>query len=278
VQNIRMRKKLLMVLMCMFVLVAGCSKKPLKNMTMGQVRQLVFNWNSGKLPEQQVEGADEIRKELEVFEKQLKEQEVEDREQLDILWTQISKQKSDSENEVHFLEKQYRAAEAETLKQRILLRKKKDEAFSEYCTSRAKGTNEEERMFKRKFEIANQELKAQSDLQSQERQQHSKKLNLLRGKSREQWEAAKEKHTVLKQKLDAQRSEFYHKISPLNKRLASDYSVKTFYKMFGEPRDNSLIGDNYYFKYRCKDGIVVLEIPAANFDYDHVVIMGVSVL
>ena len=66
-QDIRMCKKLLMVLMCMCVLVAGCSKKPsaakpLKSMTIGQVRQLVLNWGYGKLPEQQVEGADEIRK------------------------------------------------------------------------------------------------------------------------------------------------------------------------------------------------------------------------
>jgi hypothetical protein len=56
------------------------------------------------------------------------------------------------------------------------------------------------------------------------------------------------------------------------------HSVKTFYKVFGEPKERSLIGDSYYFQYRCKDGIVILDIQAWHFDYDRVIINGVSVL
>lgn len=56
------------------------------------------------------------------------------------------------------------------------------------------------------------------------------------------------------------------------------HSVKTFYKVFGEPKDKSLIGKSYYFQYQCKDGIVILEIDAYSFDYDRVIIKGVSVL
>lgn len=55
-------------------------------------------------------------------------------------------------------------------------------------------------------------------------------------------------------------------------------SVKTFYKVFGEPKERSLIGDSYYFQYRCKDGIVIIDINAYMYDRDRVIINGVSVL
>ncbi len=279
-----------MVLMCMCILVAGCSKKPstvkpLKSMTIGQVRQLVLDWGYGKLPEQQVEGADEIRKELEVLEKQLKEQETKDSKQLDILWVQISKQKADCENQVHLLRKQYEAEAAESLKQLHLLKEKKIEAFREYgkISGLWKGTNEEERRWaaiKRKYEIAEKEWKAQLDLQPQYWPvNYNKRLNLRRKKCKEQWKPAEEEHGVLKEQLRVQQREFYNKkISPLKERLEPDDSVKTFYKVFGKPKGKSLIGDNYYFQYRCKGGIVLLEINAHYFDNDKVLIQSVSVL
>jgi len=283
-----MCKKLLMILVC--VLIAGCSKKPsaakpLKSMTIEQVRQLVFEWNRGKLPEQQVEGADEIRKELEVLEKQLKEQETKDSKQLDILRVQISKQKADCENEVHLLRKQYEAEAAESLKQLRLLREKKEEAFREYgkISSKYNGTPEEERRWaaiKEEYEAAKKAWKAQLDLQSQHSPlSYNKRLDLCSKKCKEQWEPAEEKYGVLKEQFRVQQQEFYNKnISPLKKRLAPDESVETFYKVFGKPKDKSLIGDNYYFQYRCKDGLVVLEIYASLFDNDEVVIRDVSVL
>lgn len=56
-------------------------------------------------------------------------------------------------------------------------------------------------------------------------------------------------------------------------------SVETFYKVFGKPKDKSLIGDSYYFRYQCKDGIVIIDINAWAFDHDYgVQILGVSVL
>lgn len=286
----RMCKKLLMMLMCICVLVAGCSKKPLNSMTIGQVRQLVLDWGYGKLPEQQVEGADEIRKELEVLEEQLKEQEAKDKAQLDLLWKQISEQKADRENQVHLLRKQYEAEAAESLKQLRLLEEKKLEAFREYSeipvgwrAGLSKGTNEEERRWaaiKMKYEIAKKEWEAQSDLQPQYYPvNYNKRLDPREEQCREQWQEAEGKHSSLKAQLRLQQGEFSDKkIGPLRKRLEPDESVKTFYKVFGEPKDKSLIGDNYYFRYRCKDGLVVLEIYASLFDNDRVIIKDVSML
>lgn len=208
-----MCKKLLTMLMCVCVLIAGCSKKPsaakpLKSMTIGQVRQLVLNWGYGKLPEQQVEGADEIRKELEVLEKQLKEQETKDSNQLDVLWVQINKQKANCEDQVNLLRKQYEAEAAESLKQLHILEEKKLEAFREYSKISGlwKGTNEEERRWaaiKRKYEIAEKEWKAQLDLQPQYWPvNYNKRLNLRRKKCKEQWEPPRKSMGFLRNNLE----------------------------------------------------------------------------
>lgn len=289
-QYIRMCKKLLLILMCMCVLVAGCSKKPsavklLDSMTIGQVRQLVLDWGYGKLPEQQVEGADEIRKELEILEDQLAEQEAKDSKQLDILWVQIGKQKADRENQVDILRKQYEAEAAESLKQLQLMEEKKIEAFREYSKIAGlwKGTNKEERrwaVIKRKYEVAAKAWKSQLDLQPQYWPvNYNKILNPRRKQCKEQWQEAVEKHSSLKAQLKLQRVEFHEKkIASLKEHLKADNSVETFYKVFGKPKNKSLIGNDYYFQYRCKDGIGVLEINAHYFDNDKVLIQTVSVL
>ena len=171
------------------------------------------------------------------------------------------------------------------MKQLHILEEKKLEAFREYSKISGlwKGTNEEERRWaaiKRKYEIAEKEWKAQLDLQPQYWPvNYNKRLNLRRKKCKEQWEPAEEEYGVLKEQLRVQQREFYNKkISPLKERLEPDDSVKTFYKVFGKPKDKSLIGNRYYFQYRCKDGLVVLEIHPSQFDYGHVAIMDVSIL
>ena len=218
----------------MYVLIAGCSKKPLNSMTIGQVRQSVFDWDEGKLPEQQVEGADEIRKELDVLEKQLEEQEVKNKDRLELLQEEMP----DCDNKWGELVEQA------------------DEKMAEY----------------RRSDISQKEYdKLYSEL--------SNERTRLMQECREQRKTAEEKCASLKREIDVQRSEFYDKkIAPLKERLKPDKSVDTFYKVFGKPKDKSLVGDRYYFRYRCKDGLVILEIHASSFDYDEVAIMDVSVL
>jgi len=242
-QDIQMCKKLLMMLMCMCVLVTGCSKKPsaakpLKSMTIGQVRQLRFDWTEGKLPEQQPQGAAEIRKQLEVFEKQLKEQKVKDEKRLNLLREQIP-----SVQDMVYLHID-----------------QKREQLTKWKHSQYTGEITKEEKTRLITELRN------------------KQARLIR-ECKEQRKAAQEKYAIIKEQLRVQQREFYQKnILSLEKQLEPDDSVNTFYKVFGKPKDKSLIGDNYYFQYRCKDGIVVLEIHASQFDYDHVAIIDVSML
>jgi len=241
-QGRRMCKKLLIMLMCMCVLVAGCSKKPsaakpLKSMTIGQVRQLVLNWGYGKLPEQQVEGADEIRKELEVLEKELTEQEAKDKNR----GIALDKQKSDLRKRISHIRSQTR-----------------DQLQAEY----------------RRSQMSHEEWKKLEKTRLEEEERILKE-------PKEQLRRAQEEYTRLytHHQLILERNAFAKaNITPLRKQLEPDKSVKTFYKVFGKPKDKSLIGDNYYLHYRCKDGIVLLEINAHYFDNDKVLIQSVSVL
>ncbi len=213
--------------------------KPLKSMTIGQVRQLVLDWGYGKLPEQQVEGADEIRKELEVLEKQFTEQKLKDENRLDLLREQIP-----SVQEMVFLHIDQKREQLTKWNR------------SQYVTGEI--TKEEK-------------ARLITELQN-------KQARLIQ-ECEEQRKAAQEEYAIIREQLGVQQREFYQKnILPLRKQLEPDKSVKTFYKVFGKPKDKSLIGDNYYFQYRCKDGIVLLEINAHYFDNDKVLIQSVSVL
>lgn len=218
--------------------IATRAAKRLKSMTIGQVRQLVLNWGYGKLPEQQVEGADEIRKELEVLEKQLTEQEAKDKNELELLASQMKEQRVEYD------------------KKQSLLRKQESKQLHEHL--RPDVPQEEYDKLKRQFT-------ANGFRRSHMRQE-------LINKGRREYRSLEDQFRV-------QQREFYNKkISPLKERLEPDDSVKTFYNVFGKPKDKSLIGDNYYFQYRCKDGIVLLEINAHYFDNDKVLIQSVSVL
>jgi hypothetical protein len=203
-------------------------------MKIGQVRQLVLDWGYGTLPEQQVEGAAEIRKELEVLEKELVEREAELDRRLSLLFEQAEE---DKEKNVSIY-----------LKEREELDK---------CL-RTPGFPQEE----------------YDKLVKEYSGRHSLRLKRVE----ELWEAYEKGQSVHSQEVSKLQSEFSEKATPLRERVIPDTSVKTFYKVFGKPKDKSLIGDNYYFQYRCKDGLVVLEIYASYFDIDSVVIRDVSVL
>lgn len=237
-----MWKKLLMMLMCICVLIAGCSKKPsttkrLKSMTIGEVRQLVFEWNEGKLPEQAYDLPDETRNELELLKKQYEEQ------------------KAKSEEQFNLLRKQRDQEYAKYSKEIDLLKEQKTEQWRKYTRYH---TDEEEgyKEGKAKWEILNKQWIEQSERHKQQQERYDEKLNLLRGQSN-----------------DLQR-----KIVAIDEQLQGNNSVETFYKVFGKPKEKSLIGDSYYFQYRCEDGIVILDIAAGFFDRDRVVISDVSVL
>lgn len=207
--------------------------KPLKSMTIGQVRQLVLDWGYGRLPEQQMEGADEIRKELEGLKKELAEQEVELRKQLDLLFEQAKDYKEKN----------------------VSISKQEREELRKYLTP----------------DFPQEEY---DKLEKEYRDRRSLRFK----RERELWDAHKKGESLYSQELSKLRSEFHGKLTPLREQLEPDESVKTFYKVFGKPKDKSLLGDNYYFHYRCKDGIVLLEINAHYFDNDKVLIQSVSVL
>lgn len=53
------------------------------------------------------------------------------------------------------------------------------------------------------------------------------------------------------------------------RKSQEDVIIRTpslFYQIFGEPKSKSLIDDYYYFYYKCKDGIVQLQIPYRVFE------------
>ena len=215
------------------------SAKSLKSMTIGQVRQLRFDWIEGKLPEQQVEGADEIRKELASSESTYKEREVEGKNRLSLLRDKIP----------------------DSTKIWSRLRRERDAKVAEYKRS-AISRGEFDR---KEYNRLDEELRDEN--------------NRILKEAREREKRGEEEYRALKNQLGVQQREFYNKkISPLRVQLAPDKSVKTFYKVFGKPKDKSLIGDRYYFQYRCKDGLVILEIDAYRFDHNQVVIWDVAVL
>jgi len=203
-------------------------------MTIEQVRQLVLDWGYGTLPEQQVEGATEIRKELEVLDKEL------------------SERKSESERRLSEQGQEIVVFKEKTLS--IYLKERED--LDKYLRTPDFPQEKYDKLVKEFNDRHSLRLKQEKEL-------------------REAYEKSSEKHYQEVRKLE---DEFNKKRDPLIKRVQPDTSVNTFYKVFGKPKDKSLIGENYYFKYRCKDGLVILEIHAYLFDTNWVVINSVSML
>lgn len=296
---------------CIVVLFAltGCSKQPLRDKSISEVKEMVKKWNFGEISEQQWKGLAIANTERDRIEAQRKneiyaaEQKAEkskeeigaeleaailknkevfaSMESWPVVWSREEKKRSEMRDKRLADEAAIAAIYQSELKSaKEAVGQKKDKAIANAIAKYEKAMKNA----RVAHNVAMQERKAQ--FKAEQKRDDTKK-----NKASAELKFAKEKAEKTKAKMNAEKNNEILVAEEKAKKaeaivdakakaeLEAELGVKSihaqslFYDVFGEPEKRQLVGDNYYFYYNCKEGMVQLDINGYLLDNEDVVLI-----
>lgn len=282
---------LVIALTMLSTLLIGCSKKPLEDKTIAEVRQMVDDWNFGRLAQQRKEPLpkgkrEAIEQEIHKAKDELNAAMLEVGalskmdaggkfvEEKDRVWKKYFNNVEASENaaksklqeERHKIDAEWKAkrneiiTEWEAKQKAIRSGGKSVSALMRELDAKYKPMIDaiDEKALNKKDELeaaTDRDLKAEKQRLYKARDETMAKLKAEYETAQQRMREAAAKSKTAKEKLRRAEAKLDTR---LEERLI--HSAPLFYKVFGKPNKKQLLGDNYYFYYKCKDGMIQLEI------------------
>jgi len=328
---------LVFVLMVLSTLLIGCSTKPLDGRSISEVEEMVNNWNTGQLPEQQklnaslqklnaflsaeVKSDDKVNSALKTVSSIRRRTRVERDKAHAAYAAAVSRIK------VEYPKVKFRKSSEsgwEIVEQYLLQRDFEQNAawrrYIEKCKKIESENRDERDRIKAEWDAAAREMgtahagyylkpKYQPKIDALIEKLGKEKAELKAEVEAEGEAIKQEYHRVYaeaKAKLEAARKTKERRINEINYSLTaaehelsqlrsqaeaearrkcktelgaqSAHDLTIFYKVFGEPDSKQLIAGKYYFYYKCKDGMVQMELSCASLkETDIVRVVSVNV-
>jgi len=276
---------LVIALTMLSTLLIGCSRKPLEDKMIAEVRQMVNDWNFGLLPQQQSEPLPKAKREA--VEQEIQEAkdelnaamlEVDALSKMDAtgkfvegknrVWNKYFNNVEASENaaksklrqEHHKIDAEWKAKRNEIITEWEAKQKAVRSGGMSGLDAKYKPMIDAigEKAHNKKDEL---EAKIDSDLKT-EKQTLCKARDETVANLKAEYETAQQRMREAEAKSKTAKEKLRRAEPKLDTRLEERLirSAALFYNVFGKPNKKQLVGDNYYFYYKCKDGMIQLEI------------------
>lgn len=282
---------LVIALTMLSTLLIGCSKKPLEDKTIAEVRQMVDDWNFGRLAQQQSEPLPKAKREA--VEQEIQEAkdalnaamlEVDALSKMDAAGKFVEGRDRVSMQYFNDVEASENATESKLREGRHKIaaewKAKRNEIITEWegkqkaVRSGGKSVSAlireldakykpmidaiDEKALNKKDEL---EAATDRDFKAEKERLHKAYAETL-VKLEAEYETAQQRMHEAEAKSKTAKEKVRRAEAKLDTRLEERliHSAALFYKVFGKPNKKQLLGDNYYFYYKCKDGMIQFEI------------------